>query len=158
MKKILRRLKVISIDVYIYQMRNYKPFNDVDINYKVDKSVINAGKTCYFIKDSDRIIHKSYLFAKVFLLKSINKIGPVIGDCVTVKSHRGQSIYPFVINGIAKEIIENENKPVFIIVDRENLSSIKGIEKAGFSKLAAIVAKRWLWFYLKREIIHIKSN
>ena len=78
-------------------MLNYEPFNGVAPNYSIDKSGLSKGKTCYFIEDSDRVVHKSYLFSKVYLLKSINESGPVIGDCVTVKSHRGQSIYPYVI-------------------------------------------------------------
>lgn len=138
-------------------MLNYKPFNAVPPNYKIDKSILSKDKTCYFIKDSNRIVHKSYLFSKVFLLKSIKKRGPVIGDCSTVESHRGQSIYPYVINSIAKDLFNNESEAVFIIVDKNNISSIKGIEKAGFSKLASIVAKRWLWFYFKREIVYLNN-
>jgi RimJ/RimL family protein N-acetyltransferase len=138
-------------------MLNYKPFNEATPNYSIGKSNLSEGKTCYFIKDSGKVVHKSYLFSKVFLLKSIKKSGPVIGDCVTVKSHRGQSIYPYVINKIAKEVLEKDKKTVYIIVDKNNLSSIKGIEKAGFSKLASIVAKRWLWFYFKREIIYLNN-
>ncbi|MCK8479548.1 hypothetical protein [Psychroserpens algicola] len=157
MKKILRRFKVIFIDVYIYQMLNYKPFNTAVLNYQIDKLPKTNKKTCYYIKDSGKIVHKSFLFSNVFLLKSVKKSGPVIGDCMTVKSHRGQSIYPYVINKIAKEVIETEGKPVYIVVDKNNLSSIKGIEKAGFSKLASVVAKRWLWFYLKKDIVYLND-
>ncbi|WP_178988983.1 hypothetical protein [Winogradskyella schleiferi] len=157
MKKLLRRFKVISIDVYIYQMLNYKPFADALPNYKIEKSNLRKGRRCYFIKDSGNIVHRSYLISKVFLLKSINKIGPAIGDCSTVNSHRGQSIYPFVINKIAQDVLDNDHKSVFVIVNKDNLSSIRGIEKAGFSKIASIVAKRWLWIYFKREIIYFNN-
>ena len=157
MKKTLKRFKIVYIDVYIYQMFSYKEFNKIKTNYKINKSEVSKGKTCYFIEESSKVIHKSYLFSKVFLLKSINKRGPVIGNCSTLKSHRGLSIYPYVINKIAKDVLENNNKPVYIIVDKNNLSSIRGIEKAGFSKLASIVAKRWLWFYRNKQITYFNT-
>lgn len=157
MKKTLKTLKIVSIDVYIYQMFSYKEFNNIKTNYKINKSEVSKGKTCYFIEESNKVIHKSYLFSKVFLLKSINKRGPVIGNCSTLKSHRGLSIYPYVINKIAKDVILHSNKPVYIVVNKNNLSSIKGIEKAGFTKLASIVAKRWLWFYLDKRITYYNT-
>jgi len=152
MKKVLKKLKIVSIDVFIYRMKTYKPVN-IENNYVIE-STIEGNNMCYYIKDNNKIVHKSYLFSSVFLLRSINKKGPAIGDCSTISSYRGQSIYPYVINKIAKDVINNEGKEVFVIVNTNNISSIKGIEKAGFSKMATVRGKRWLWFYLKREIIY----
>lgn len=49
-------------------------------------------------------------------------------------------------------LIENKIKEVFIIVNSDNRNSIQGIEKAGFKKYASIKARRWLFFYFKKEI------
>ena len=88
------------------------------------------------------------------MLKLIKKSGPTIGDCYTRPDYRGKSIFPFVLNYITKEIFaEDKKKEVFMIVNQDNLSSIKGIEKAGFRKCASIQTKRWLWFYFDKNIV-----
>lgn len=151
MKKIKRKFRIIDIDVFIYRMTKYVEFNLPDFKYSIEKTE-KAEKIRYHINDYDRLVHESYLYSKVFLLKSIKKRGPVIGDCVTKNDYRGQSIYPYVINKIAKETLENENEEVYVIVNKDNINSIKGIEKARFEKFASIKAKRWLWFYLRRQV------
>lgn len=157
MKNLIRKLKIIKIDVFVYVMTEYQSFNFSNPEYTIEKTK-SKKKWRYAIRDSDKIIHKSYLFHNVYLLKLLKKNGPVIGDCKTNTAYRGQSIYPFVINSIAQEIISNERKEVFIIVNQDNLSSIKGIEKAGFSKYASIKAKRWVWFYLKKQITYLQET
>ena len=153
MKKFFQKSRIVNIDVFIYKMSVYKVFDIPKFEYVIDKKR-HKNKWLYSIQDASKTVHKSYLFDSVYLLKSINKSGPVIGDCHTHKEYRGQAIYPFVINKIAKEVIETKGKEVYIVVDQNNLNSIKGIEKSGFSKLASIKAKRWLWFYLKRHILY----
>ena len=76
-----------------------------------------------------------------------------IGDCTTDPAYRGKSIYPFVINRIATEIIREGIYPeVFIIVNRNNASSIRGIEKAGFEFYSSIETRRFLLFYFNTKI------
>lgn len=157
MKKFIRKLQIIKIDVFIYKMKQYKSFDIPNFAYTVEKKRLKS-KSRYAIQVTGKMIHQSYLFDKVFLLKSINKNGPVIGDCYTHDQYRGQAIYPYVINRIAKEVIETECKEVFVIVNQDNFSSIKGIERAGFSKLASIKGTRWLWFYLNRHINYFNKR
>ncbi|WP_191859169.1 hypothetical protein [Hanstruepera ponticola] len=151
MNRFFRKFRLVSIDVFIYHMVKYNEFQLPKFKYTIQRENIH-NKTRFFIKDLNTLVHESYVFKKVFLLKSIHKNGPVIGDCFTNKQYRGQAIYPVVINYIAKHLLENNSKEVFVVVNKSNKSSIKGIEKAGFDKLASIKAKRWLWFYSKREI------
>uniref|UniRef100_UPI00404AC496 hypothetical protein n=1 Tax=Gelidibacter sp. TaxID=2018083 RepID=UPI00404AC496 len=151
MKKIFKRLRTTNIDVLVYGMSHYIAFEKPDFKFNIEKQWIKK-KCRYFIEDSGKLVHQSYLFEKVFLLKSIGKKGPVIGNCYTNAQYRGLSIYPFVINTIAKETLQTKAKEVFVIVNRNNINSIKGIEKAGFVIVASITGKRWLWFYLKKSI------
>lgn len=153
MKKLIKIIQVRHIDVIIYKMDYYIEFNALDFSYKIEKTR-KKNKWCYTIKENNILVHTSYLFDKVFLLKLFKKKGPVIGDCYTNKLYRGQSIYPQVINKIALETLNKEIDEVFIVVDYDNVSSIKGIEKAGFSKFAAVKGKRWLWFYFKKQVIY----
>ena len=156
-KKILKGFRIVQIDVFIYKMDRDKECNLPKFKYVLNKERL-SNKWYYYVTDDDKIVHASYLFDNVFLLRLIGKRGPVIGDCFTNKQYRGQSIYPLVINSIAKETLESGVNELFIIVDQNNISSIKGIEKAGFEKLVSIRATRWLWFYFKKQIVYFKPN
>ena len=152
-KKILKRLKIISIDMLFYSMNKseYKPF--VALDFRIQNDTTNPNKSKYFIEVDSKIIHESTLFKKINILKVINKAGPAIGECFTIPEFKGKSIYPFVINYIAKnELFENKVNEVFIIVDSDNISSIKGIEKAGFTLKSSVKARRFLWFYFQKQI------
>lgn len=152
--KFWKSFKVFKIDVVIYQMTNQDILPFTDLGFEIQNEVISKGRRKYFIIDNGVSVHNSVLFDKVFLLKLIGKKGSTIGDCYTHPNYRGQSIYPFVIHSIAKEVLLDAKKTaVFMIVNQDNLSSIKGIEKAGFRKYASINAKRWLWFYFDKNII-----
>ncbi len=156
MKGILRKLRIIDIDVLIYSMSAYVELKDFKLEYVILNET-RANKKRFYIEENDYIIHESFLYPKVYLLRILNKKGPVIGDCFTHKKYRGQSIYPYVINQIAKNVLVTTNKEVFVIVNRVNLNSIKGIEKAGFSRFASVKARRWLWFYLDRDVNIFKN-
>ncbi len=52
-----------------------------------------------------------------------------IWDCVTPEAHRGRSYYPQLLRGLVA--LGGETRPV-IYCTRENTSSQRGIEKAGF--------------------------
>lgn len=157
MKKLIKRFRIIHIDVFIYKMDDFIEYNAPSFKYQIEKSR-KKNKWCYMIKEGNILVHASYLYDTVFLLKSLKKKGPIIGDCYTNKEYRGQSIYPQVINKIALETLIKGAEEVFIVVNQENIGSIKGIEKAGFSKFAAIKGTRWLWFYLKKQIIYFENK
>lgn len=151
MKKIIKALKVRKINVFVYHMDSYREFK-IDNEYTIEKVVLNHNKFKYLIKIKNEIAHISFIFKHIYLLKLLNKKGPVIGDCRTIKKFRGMSLYPYTINRIAKEVLKSNNKEVFIIVNQDNQNSIKGIEKAYFKKIAAINSYRWLWLYFKLSI------
>jgi len=154
MKKLFKHIsKIRHINVFIYVMKNYQKIdlttiiNDIKI-----ENLKNDNKKFYIIKDL-QLVHQSFLYNKVFLMRQFGEKGPVIGDCYTKPTHRGKSIYPSVINYIAKKHFETRNNPIFVIVGQNNKPSIKGIEKAGFIKYASLKAKRWMWIYLSKQII-----
>ncbi|MCA0350300.1 MAG: hypothetical protein LCH35_13690 [Bacteroidetes bacterium] len=152
-KKILKRWKIISIDMLFYSMNasEYKPCTVLGFDIQEDKS--NPNKIEYFIKVEGKKVHQSYLFKSIDILKLIHKKGPVIGECATISEFKGKSIYPYVINYIAKkELFEKKTDEVFITVNANNLASIKGIEKAGFTLKSSIKAKRFLVFYFQKQI------
>lgn len=153
--KFWKNLKLIKIDVVIYRMTKETMIPFPDLGFEIISELISKRKKKYCINNNGVLVHQSFLYIKVFLLKLIQKKGPVIGDCYTNPEYRGKSIYPFVIQTIAKEVLQNSKKTaVFMIVNQDNLSSIKGIEKVGFTKFASINAQRWLCFYFDKNIKH----
>lgn len=147
-KKLLKYCKVIPIDALIYVMKQDAIADFPVLDFTIESETVNANKKRFFIKEANKVIHESFLFEKLFILRLIGKTGPTIGDCRTVEAFKGKSIYPFVINYIAREeILKNRRKEVFIIVHPNNLSSIKGIEKAGFQLHTKVKAKRFFFFH-----------
>lgn len=145
-------VKVVFIDILVYRIAKTTLLENVE-KHTIKQQKISRNKTKYYIEENDKIIHNSYLFKSLNVLRLINKKGPAIGDCYTDDLHRGKSIYPFVINNIANEIITKLEFPeIFILVNSNNISSIRGIEKAGFILHSKIVAKRFLFFYFNKNI------
>ncbi len=152
-KKYLKYLKTVSIDIFIYRMTEANLSELIDLEFNIQKENVPNSKKRYFITENGVVVHNSFLFEKAHILRLLQKNGPVIGDCYTNPDYRGKFIYPFVINHIAKELIEErKNTEVFIIVNTNNLNSIRGIEKAGFEYYASIKAKRWLFFYFNKNV------
>ncbi|MDR6846433.1 hypothetical protein [Flavobacterium granuli] len=146
--------RIVLIDVLVYRISSPTHFLTAK-RYTIEKQKISINKIKYYIEENNKIIHSSCLFMSLHILKLIHKKGPAIGDCFTNNEHRGKSIYPFVINSIANEIIsENGSSEIFILVDSNNFNSIRGIEKAGYVLHSKIVTKRFLFFYFKTKVIN----
>ncbi|HMI08020.1 MAG TPA: hypothetical protein VK528_10770 [Flavobacterium sp.] len=147
-RKIWKYLKEVNIDILIYSMKEGDLIAPPDISFEIKTEALSYGKRRYFINDKGILVHQSFLFNCLNVLKLIGEKGPAIGDCLTVSQYKGRSIYPFVISYIATELLVGQKYPeVFIIVNSDNISSIRGIEKAGFKLHTAIKAKRFLLFY-----------
>lgn len=151
--KYLKYLRIVTIDVLVYRMTKTNLLQLPNLDFDIQNETLTKQKKKYFIVEDGVYVHSSTLFNKLNILKLIQKKGPAIGDCYTNPDYRGNSIYPFVINYISNEmLIENKIKELFIIVNSDNRSSLQGVEKAGFKKFASIKARRWIFFYFKKEI------
>ncbi|WP_395053486.1 hypothetical protein [Flavobacterium sp.] len=145
-----KRLKEL---VYVIRKSDYIQLEDV--KYKVVKSTISNKKIKYEVFDKKILVHESTVYKKLHFLKLINKTGPAIGDCFTNNEYRGQSIYPSMLSLIVKELLfEKNNEEVCIIVDHDNIGSIKGIEKAGFKLHSKIETCRFLFIYYNTKFIN----
>ncbi len=148
MRKLVKHFKFVPFDVVIYSMSKSNISTYADIGFQLQHERVSSTKVEYYIMDDDLKIHSSFVFSHVRLLKLIKKSGYTIGDCITKPDYRGKSIYPFVLNNIARRIItENDKEEVFIIINSNNQSSIRGVEKGGFKLIAKISGIRFLLFY-----------
>ena len=88
--------------------------------------------------DSDgNIAHRSYLVSRNFKFPFLKKREKELGPCFTNKDHRGKGIYPAVIEKAS------EDKIVYMLVREDNLSSIRGIEKAGAVQVGYVKKNRF---------------
>jgi len=146
-KKIRKLFRVVTIDLLIYSMKESIDFEMKSERYFIKNKSISTNKIQYYIEIDNKIIHESFLFKSLHIQKLIKAKGPTIGDCKTIEEYKGKSIYPYVINFIANEQLNNNVHEVFINVVPSNISSIKGIEKAGFKPYLHLKAKRFLFYY-----------
>ena len=65
-----------------------------------------------------------------------------IYDCHTAPSHRGQSLYPRVLQVITNDVRASGGKTVRIDVREDNAASVRGIRKAGFREVATLEKQR----------------
>jgi hypothetical protein len=88
---------------------------------------------------NNKIAHKSWIISN-------DKVPPdmpiklnwnneaYIQECVTEPKYRGQGLYPFTLTRILSFLILQNKTKAFIISQKSNYASIKGIIKAGFKK------------------------
>jgi hypothetical protein len=154
MLKLLRKYgKIYNIHIRIYSIREQVTVNLPELEYELVKSVVNSNKTNYVIKENNTLVHKTSVFKYLNVLRLIKKKGPTIGDCFTHSDYRGKAIYPRVINKVSNELLASgQYDEVFIIVNDNNISSIIGIEKAGYQLNVEIISKKFLLFYFNTQI------
>ncbi|MBR2988530.1 MAG: hypothetical protein IKC64_02260, partial [Clostridia bacterium] len=118
-------------------------------------SLITWGKAkiYYAITKEGEVAHTSYLIPKCSKFPFMKKNEFEIGPCETKEKFRGQGIYPFVLNRIVCSA-QNPGTKFYMIVDESNISSIKGIEKAGFEKRGLVEKTR----FLKRYRLYEENN
>lgn len=155
LNKYLKYFRIVKIDIQIYSMTLDTITQFKDIDYQIQSEQVSKNVKRYFIEDHNKMIHQSFLYNSLNILKLIGKNGPAIGNCLTLSEYRGKSIYPYVINKIAQEVLQvNNQKEVFVLVNTSNLNSIKGIEKAGFQLHSQVKATRFLLYYFNLKIIY----
>ncbi|MCA9150142.1 MAG: hypothetical protein KDA92_12605 [Planctomycetales bacterium] len=117
-------------------------------NSSID-SKISRWRECYAAFVDDELAHQSWLRRDVLLPRRFGFSGtvPVIGDSHTAEAFRGRGLYPQVLQQIcaekASELCDTrdsatEKAQVYILVSPENAPSIRGIERAGFRRLARL--------------------
>ncbi|MFZ1800785.1 MAG: hypothetical protein WAU24_13045 [Chitinophagaceae bacterium] len=168
MKKLIGRLKLQRIESIIFSAENnharksnkyilpanlnlhiYSAKNKSG-NIKIDKK-LSAGNVCYSVmSEKGLIVHQSWIFKKKLLTRQLGfKLAYTIGDCWTIPEFRGKGIYTYVL-----DVIKNDNlgKSIVIYCATTNAASIRGIEKAGFTKLYHFSLTRLLGLKIKFQI------
>ena len=81
----------------------------------------------------DKVVSYARVVPKILIFSFIPKGGYHIGPCLTLEEYRGNGFYPLLLSYIIKK---NVDKDFYMIVDENNIASIKGVKKAGFEEFA----------------------
>lgn len=107
----------------------------------------------YCIKNEEGVVHVSYVITgglSGFKFRFMKNIDIEIGPCYTVNKHRGKNIYPYCLQNILKDKL-NEKNNAYMIIDNENYSSINGVKKINFIKCGDLIKTKWLKKYLLKN-------
>lgn len=77
------------------------------------------------------------------------RVGPseaYIWDCATLPAFRGRGLYPALLGAIARELVGEGVARVWIAARADNAASLRGLEKAGYRRVADIrYVRLWRW-------------
>ncbi len=84
-----------------------------------------------YVYDKNKLVHYSHIIPRFWKFQFMEENDLEIGPSWTNTDYRGEGIYPFILNFILDKY-EQEYKNFYMIVNKTNTKSIRGIEKAGF--------------------------
>jgi hypothetical protein len=115
----------------------------------------------YVVSNSDETVHESWVSFDALLPSQygFDSRLPVIGHSFTAPRYRGKGIYPFTLRYIINDLRNrNISCNAYILVSSANKTSIRGIERAGFQRLAQLKGTRMLGcFILNKSTIRFEE-
>ncbi len=106
------------------------------------------GDRCFAVINNNKII--SYFWAQfgfrnfreLHLKFKLPSNWAWMYNAITVKAARGQGLYPNIIRYMAKTLIQSRIDECFIDVAPKNLPSVRGLDKAGATRVVLIKMKK----------------
>jgi hypothetical protein len=125
-----------GLKIEVYDTKKLSGINKID-------SKLKHNNKCYAVFDEKGVLaHQSWIFKFKLLTWQLGFRNVLtIGNCVTTSSFKGKGIYPCVLQRIQKNYAPSK---IVIYCDPLNIASIRGIEKAGFTKMYQFSMKRIL--------------
>lgn len=140
------RLKVFTPSVGAFLIKGEK-FSIKTVCIRILFQIMTFGKAqIYYVENNDgELVHTSYVVPACGKFPFMGKRDIEIGPCYTYPAFRGKGIYPRVLSEICRRY--QDAPAIYMIVDKANEPSIKGIEKAGFVRCGLVsksrIAKRY---------------
>lgn len=99
------------------------------------------------LNENDDMMHFSTVIGPNFKFPFLKRKEAEIGPCSTRIAYRGQGIYPSVLKYI---LGSGWYQDYYMLIEDTNLSSIRGVEKAGFVQVAKVKKNRFgQWVKMK---------
>ena len=151
----LRKLLPKKIEQCVYILHRHQPMPELVMGFDlkdvdIEESYAGHGKWySHRLSLGGQKAYASKAYERVHFMKLIHEPNAmVIGDCATKEAFRGLSIYPFMLQHVARRMFEKVDK-IYVLVSPTNKASVKGIEKAGFYFVCIIYAIRFGPFYFR---------
>ena len=106
------------------------------------------AKIYYLTDEHGEVIYTSYIIPACFKFPFMKSGDLEIGPCYTSPQFRGQGIYTKVLKSIVG--LGGKNTLYYMIVDENNIASVKGIERAGFSKCGEVMKSKFFKRYCRK--------
>lgn len=103
----------------------------------------------YQLWRDNKIVSKAEVVSWIPQFPFMPKNGLHVGPCVTMKEERGRGYYPYLLSEI---VADNATKDCYMIVSPNNLSSIRGVEKAGFEPFATGLRTSLGQYVIKKQL------
>lgn len=100
--------------------------------------------------DEGKVASYAFIVFKSFYKRVLGEADatPIICNCATLPEYRGQGVYPLLLEAACRHLAASGFTRVIITCAPDNLSSMRGIEKAGFRKVktlhSLILFTRWI--------------
>ena len=150
------------MDYFVYKTRKVEELF-LPENYKVSREIPNMFSSKhafvwtvfkgsgffyrYILHYNNTPVSFADVVDKSLFLRFLPKNCIHIGPCYTPIQYRGHGFYPMLLRFI---INEYKDKECYMFVKQNNISSIRGIEKAGFKRIG--ICKKLLNFYFLDDI------
>jgi hypothetical protein len=110
----------------------------------------SCGDRCFAVLDNGKILSYFWVqfglkdFGELHLKFNLQPNQCWMYNAITVKAARGHGLYPNIIRYMAKSLLCSGFNEAFIDVTPGNLPSIRGLEKAGSTKVTLVKMKKAL--------------
>lgn len=131
---IVSKIEIFTPTLWQLWSKEYKEIKSIKATmFRAYISVLTKNKTkiYYAFDDNGNILHTSFIIPPNIKFSFLKENEMEIGPCYTNPNARGQGVYPYVLDYIVKN---NKAVNYLMIIKEENLSSIRGVTKAGFVK------------------------
>jgi GNAT superfamily N-acetyltransferase len=121
-----------------------------DLAAAVRRRLASPGSSCWVAVQGSRIVHASWVATQSAWVGEADRFFVVppgdayIYQSFTTPDMRGQGVYPAVLNTISARLGARGIAKLWIAAEKTNHSSLRAIEKAGFTRIFEIeVRRRW---------------
>jgi RimJ/RimL family protein N-acetyltransferase len=129
-----------------------RQFNPIPWEFRCHE--YDGVKEFFFVEHAGEIQHISWVYHQNDPNRVL-KLGPMdieVKYCLTLPKYRGQGLFPRTLTAIARYYFRRGYEKIFITINANNFSSIRGAEKAGFRRLGKTCERKVLGIQLSRRI------
>jgi len=159
LKKVSPKIKVHITEINFNNLEYLKDFRGEEYINKFKKFLIE-NQIGIYAWNNNKVIGHAWAFickekrCKVNRYIYIKEGEALIHFCNVKEEYRGKNIYPFMLTNLSNFLFTSDRlNKILIDTEKDNISSIKGIEKAGFTFIGT-----GTYFQILGKLVYTKEN